>query len=212
MKPPKWTVLTIGTAIKDVLTLVAALIIVAALVRGGPFQQHPAIGGGTQSPANALLTDGGRGPCPPTSPSPTVNPSPTPTCPVVSPPNHGSIEARYNCLAKKVTITAHDADGWFRTTGHGTLVFRQGGNTLLTPWTFDRGNSSPDQAIATVDAGSSTGVWSVHLQEDPSVGTTFELSPALCPCPSASPFPTVPPPSLPPSPTIPPPATPRPSG
>src|SRR3981081_1826649 len=68
-----------------------------------------------------------------------------------------SIEATYVCQTKAVKVTAHDTQGFFRRMGHGTLIFKQGGNSLSTPWSFNTRDPSPDQVIATVAAGSSTG-------------------------------------------------------
>ncbi len=97
----------------------------------------------------------------------------------------GSIEAAYNCSEKKVVVTAHDTQGSFRRTRRGTLVFKQGGNTLTTPWTFNAQDPSNDQVIATVATGSSTGTWSVSLQEDPGVATTVQIPSGACPSPSS---------------------------
>src|SRR3984893_14668684 len=87
----------------------------------------------------------------------------------------GSIEAAYNCSEKKVVVTPHDTQGAVRRTRRGTLLFKQGGNTLTTPWTFNAQDPSNDQVIATVATGSSTGTWSVSLQEDPGVATTVQI-------------------------------------
>jgi hypothetical protein len=99
----------------------------------------------------------------------------------------GSIEATYDCHAKAVVVTAHDTQGFFRRTVHGYLIFKQGGNSLSTPWSFNTRDPSPDQVIATVAAGSSTGLWSVSLKEDPSISTTVVIPPAGTACPSGSP-------------------------
>lgn len=97
----------------------------------------------------------------------------------------GSIEATYICQTKSVKVTAHDTQGFFRRTGHGTLIFKQGGNSLTTPWTFNTRNSSPDQDIATVAVGTSSGMWSVSLKEDPTISTTVVIPSAGAACPSA---------------------------
>jgi hypothetical protein len=102
----------------------------------------------------------------------------------------GSIEAVIDCPGKKVMIVAHDTTGVFRSTGHGTLVFMQAGEEFSTPWTFDRQNPSSDQVIATVSTQSTSGTWTVHLQEDPSVATSFQVPSGACPSPSATATPT----------------------
>src|SRR3989442_8019951 len=106
----------------------------------------------------------------------------------------GSIEAVIDCPGKKVMIVAHDTTGVFRSTGHGTLVFMQAGEEFSTPWTFDRQNPSADQVIATVSTQSTSGTWTVHLQEDPSVATSFQVPTGPCQSqsstPAASPSPT----------------------
>jgi hypothetical protein len=102
----------------------------------------------------------------------------------------GSIEAAYNCSTKTVIVTAHDTQGSFRRTGHGTLVFKQGGNSLTTPWAFDSKNPSNDQVIATVATGTSTGPWTIYLQEDPNESTTVQIPSGACATPSTAPTPT----------------------
>lgn len=97
-----------------------------------------------------------------------------------------SIEATYDCRAKAVVVTAHDTQGFFRRTGHGYLVFKQGGNSLSTPWTFNTRDPNPDQVIAKVAVGSSTGTWSVSLREDSSISTTVVI-PSGGSCPTSSP-------------------------
>jgi hypothetical protein len=99
----------------------------------------------------------------------------------------GSIEAAYNCSNKTVVVTAHDTQGSFRRTAHGTLVFKQGGNSLTTPWAFDSKNPSNDQVIATVATGSSTGTWTIYLQEDPNESTTVQIPSGACTTPTTSP-------------------------
>jgi hypothetical protein len=96
----------------------------------------------------------------------------------------GSIDATYDCGTKSVKVTAHDTQGFFRRTGHGTLIFKQGGNALSTPWNFNTRDPSSDQVIATVAVGSSTGEWSVSLKEDPSISTTVVI-PSAGTCPPA---------------------------
>jgi hypothetical protein len=100
----------------------------------------------------------------------------------------GSIEAVQDCPGRKVTIIGHDTAGSFRSTGHGTLVFTQAGEGFTTAWTFDRQNPSNDQVIATVSTQATSGTWTVHLEEDPSVATTFQVQSG--PCPPAAPTPT----------------------
>ena len=102
----------------------------------------------------------------------------------------GSIEAVIDCPGKKVMIVAHDTTGAFRSTGHGTLVFMQAGERYTTSWTFDRQNPSNDQVIATVSTQSTSGTWTVYLQEDPSVATSFQLPSGPCPSPSSTATPT----------------------
>jgi hypothetical protein len=109
----------------------------------------------------------------------------------------GSIEAVIDCPGKKVTIVAHDTTGTFRSTGHGTLVFMQAGEAFTTPWSFDRQNPSNDQVIATVSTQSTSGTWTVHLQEDPSVATSFQVPSGPCPSPSAGAIPGTKPTSTP---------------
>lgn len=111
----------------------------------------------------------------------------------------GSIEASIDCPGKKVMIMAHDTTGAFRSTGRGTLVFMQAGEQFTTPWTFDRQNPSSDQVIATVSTQSTSGTWTVHLQEDPSIVTSFQVPSGVCPSPSSAARPTYPPTSAPPS-------------
>jgi hypothetical protein len=93
----------------------------------------------------------------------------------------GSIEAVQDCPAKKVMIVAHDTTGTFRSTGRGTLEFMQAGEGFTTSWTFDKQNSSNDQVIATVSTQATSGTWTVHLQEDPSVATSFQVQSGACP-------------------------------
>jgi hypothetical protein len=99
----------------------------------------------------------------------------------------GSIEANYDCAHKQVRIIAHDTTGTFRSTGKGTLVFTQAGVQFTTSWTFDRQNSQSDQVIATVSTASTSGTWTVHLQEDPSVSTTFDVPSGGCATPTPTP-------------------------
>ena len=101
----------------------------------------------------------------------------------------GSIEAVYDCPARKLMVLAHDTTGAFRSTGQGTLVFTQAGEEFTTPWTFDRQNPSADQVIATVSTQSTSGTWTIHLQEDPSVATTFRVPSGPCPSPTPAPTP-----------------------
>jgi hypothetical protein len=98
----------------------------------------------------------------------------------------GSIEATYDCHAKAVVVTAHDTQGFFRRTVHGYLIFKQGGNSLSTPWSFNTRDPNPDQVIAKVAVGTSTGTWSVSLREDPTISTTVVI-PTGGPCPSSTP-------------------------
>jgi hypothetical protein len=123
----------------------------------------------------------------------------------------GSIEARYVCQAKRVEVIGHDTTGSFRAVGRGTLVFEQPGTALFTtPWTWDRNSPSPDQVIAMVSTAQTVGRWTVHLQEDPTVLTAFQVDAGPCP-PSPTPGQTVPAPTQrSPGPTQP--ATPTPSG
>jgi hypothetical protein len=102
----------------------------------------------------------------------------------------GSIEAVQDCQAKKVMIVAHDTTGSFRSTSHGTLVFMQAGEGFTTPWTFDSQNPSTDQVIAAVSTQATSGTWTVHLQEDPSVATSFQVQAGPCPSPTPTPPPT----------------------
>jgi hypothetical protein len=106
----------------------------------------------------------------------------------------GSIEARYICQTKRVQIIGHDTTGSFRAAGKGTLVFDQPGTTVFTtPWTWDRNNPSPDQVIATVSTAQTIGRWTVHLEEDPTVMTSFEVGAGPCPAtPTPTPSPTPP--------------------
>lgn len=114
----------------------------------------------------------------------------------------GSIEANYDCSLKQVKIVAHDTAGNFRSTGKGMLVFMQAGVQFTTGWTFDRQNSSSDQVIATVSTATTSGTWNVHLQEDPSIATTFQVPSGACPSPSTTPGQRLPPvPTSTPSPT-----------
>jgi hypothetical protein len=106
----------------------------------------------------------------------------------------GSIEARYLCQAKRVQIIGHDTTGSFRAAGSGTLVFEQPGNSRTTPrWAWNRNNPSPDQVIATISTSQTVGRWTVHLEEDPTVTTTFQVDTGPCPAspaqlaPAASP-------------------------
>jgi hypothetical protein len=99
-----------------------------------------------------------------------------------------SIEATYVCQTKAVKVTAHDTQGFFRRMGHGTLIFKQGGNSLSTPWSFNTRDPNPDQVIARVAVGTSTGTWSVSLREDPTISTTVVI-PTAGPCPSSTPSP-----------------------
>jgi hypothetical protein len=102
----------------------------------------------------------------------------------------GSIEARYDCRLQRVMIVAHDTTGSFRAAGKGNLVFEQPGTQpFATPWMWDRNNTATDQVIATVSTAQTVGRWSVHLEEDPSVTTAFQVDAGPCP---ASPAPTQP--------------------
>jgi hypothetical protein len=119
----------------------------------------------------------------------------------------GSIEAVQDCPAKKVMIVAHDTTGSFRATAHGTLVFMQAGEGFTTPWTLDKQNPSNDQVIATVSTQATSGTWTVHLEEDPSVATSFQVPSGPCPpsTPRPTPTPAPAPPRTPtPTPTCPP--------
>jgi hypothetical protein len=104
----------------------------------------------------------------------------------------GSIEAVYDCPGKKVEIVAHDTTGSFRSARQGTLVFTQPGTPkFTTAWHFNSQDPSPNQVIATVSTAQTLGTWTVQLQEDPSVSTTFQVNPGTCPTASPTPTPTL---------------------
>ena len=105
----------------------------------------------------------------------------------------GSIEGSVDCPGKRVMIIAHDTTGAFRSTGHGILVFTQASQRFTTGWTFDRQNPASDQVIATVSTQSTSGTWTVYLQEDPSITTSFQVPTGPCPSPSSTATPAPPP-------------------
>lgn len=107
--------------------------------------------------------------------------------------NYSSIEASSKCKDQKayVYVTAHDGgDHFFRNTGYGTLIFKQGSTSVYADWTFDE-YGDEGQVIAKVDfTDKSTGKWKVYVDENRDLKAEVQVKSCTSSSPTESASPT----------------------